>query len=384
MKIVFSFKQKRRVHMRNIKTLGIDLAKNVFQLHGIDAKGRCVLRKRLSRSQLIEFVANLATCTIAIEACTGAHYWARLFTARGHTVKMMAPQFVKPYVQSNKNDRNDARGIAEASTRPDMKFVPLKTIEQQEVLLLHRARQLVIKQRTAQGNQIRGLLAEYGIILAKNIAHLEKVPALLEEHSDKLTPRAIDLFKKLYAQFQRYVQEVEEYDKQIEHVAKQDARCCELMKIEGIGPLTASAAVATIGDAKAFKNGREVSAWLGLVPKQHSSGEKIRLGGISKRGDRYLRTLLIHGGRAVVNTCANKLDSRSLWISSKKNRCGYNKAAVAVANKNARIIWAILATGECYRLPRVVNGQSEETVPTFSLPRATNSIPAVGFNSLGN
>jgi transposase len=342
----------------NIKTIGLDLAKNVFQLHCVDAKGKCVLRKRLTRTKLIEFMANLKPCVVGIEACTGAHHWARTFRASGHEVKMMAPQFVKPYIRSNKNDRNDARGIAEAVSRPDMKFVPIKTIEQQDTLLLHRARQLAIKQRTAQANQIRGLLAEYGVILPRNIGHIQKVPALLEEQTEALSAFAKQVFKKLYEQFQQYDREVKEYDQQIERRAKQDVRCQELMKIEGVGPLTASAAVATIGDATVFKNGREVAAWLGLVPKQHSSGETIRLGGISKRGDRYMRTLLIHGARAVVKTCEKKMDGRSLWIASKKERCGYNKTAVAVANKNARIIWAILATGESYRSAAVINQQA--------------------------
>jgi transposase len=335
--------------MKNIKVLGIDLAKNVFQLHGTDIKGKCVLRKRLNRGKLTEFVAQLPQCTIGIEASTGAHYWARIFNQNGHTVKMMAPQFVKPYVRSNKNDRNDARAIAEAVTRPDMKFVPIKTIEQQDVLLLHRARALVIKQRTAQANQIRGLLAEYGIIIPKGITHLGKLIEVLEDNKEKLTAKSQTIFAKLNDQFKAYDHEIVGYDKQIEVIANQDMRCKEIMKIEGIGPLTASAAVATIGDAQAFKNGREVSAWLGLVPKQHSSGNTIRLSGISKRGDRYIRTLLIHGARTVLKTCENKTDVRSVWVANKKKCCGYNKAAVALANKNARIIWAMLATGECYR-----------------------------------
>jgi transposase len=342
--------------MKNIKVVGIDLAKKVFQLHGTDAKGKRVMSKRLSRTKLIEFMSNLTPCIVGIEACTGAHYWARLFTSMGHTVKMMAPQFVKPYVRSNKNDRNDARAIAEAVTRPDMKFVPIKTIEQQEALLIHRARQLLIKQRTAQANQIRGLLSDFGIIIEKNIAHMKEVPALLEIHGDKLTSHAIELFKDLYQQFQQYDKKIQAHDAYIERMAKEDVRCQELMKIEGVGPLTASAAVAMIGDAKAFKNGREVAAWLGLVPRQHSSGNTIRLLGISKRGDRYLRTLLVHGARAVVALCEKKTDGRSVWIADKKQRCGYNKAACAVANKNARIIWAILATGECYRKPVIAEG----------------------------
>jgi transposase len=337
--------------MKNIKVLGIDLAKNVFQLHGTDTNGKCVIRKRLSRSALIEFLVNLPSCLIGIEACTGAHYWARNFEQMGHKVKMMAPQFVKPYVRSNKNDRNDARAIAEAVTRPEMKFVPIKKIEQQDTLLLHRARSLVIKQRTAQANQIRGLLAEYGIIIPKGITHLKKLAEILDYNKEKLTEKSYAVFTKLNEQFKVYNTEVSAYDKQIEMMANANVMCREIMKIEGIGPLTASATVATIGDAKVFKNGREVSAWLGLVPKQHSSGNTIRLSGISKRGDNYVRMLLIHGARSVVKTCEQKTDRKNTWVSNKKNNCGFNKAAVALANKNARVIWAILATGESYRNP---------------------------------
>ena len=336
------------------------MAKNVFQLHGTDSRGKRVLSKRLTRNKLAEFITNLPPCLIGIEACSSAHHWARVFGKMGHTVKMMAPQFVKPYIRSNKNDRNDARGIAEAVTRPDMKFVPNKKIEQQEVLLLHRARSLVMKQRTAQANQMRGLLAEFGIIIPKGISHLNKFSDILEDHKDNLTTKSQAVFEQLNEQFKAYKTQLATYNEQIEMMASQDAMCKEIMKIEGVGPLTASAAIATIGDAKLFKNGREVSAWLGLVPKQHSSGNTIRLSGISKRGDRYVRTLLIHGARAVVQNCEKKTDKRSLWIADKKIRCGNNKAAVALANKNARIIWAILATGECYRKSCVVNGLLNE------------------------
>lgn len=346
---IFSFNNRWRVHMKNIKVLGIDLAKNVFQLHGTDEKGKRVLSKRLSRAKLPEFLANLPPCLIGIEACGSAHYWARLFDSMGHTTKMMAPQFVKPYVRSNKNDKNDARGIAEAVTRPDMKFVPIKGIEQQDVLLLHRARQLVVKQRVAQANQIRGLLAEYGVIIPKGITHIKSMREILENNTNKITVKANQIFLRLYEQFNQYSNQVQIYTKEIEQLAEQDVMCKEIMKIEGMGPLSATAAIATIGDAKVFKNGREVSAWLGLVPKQHSSGNTIRLSGISKRGDRYVRSLLIHGGRSVVKNCENKKDYRHIWVANKKQRCGYNKAAVAVANKNARIIWAILTTGESYR-----------------------------------
>jgi transposase len=344
--------------MKDIKVLGIDLAKNVFQLHGTDTSGKVVLRKRLSRTKLIEFMSNLAPCLVGIEACGSAHYWARTFKSMGHSAKMMAPQFVKPYIKSNKNDMRDAEGINEAVTRPTMRFVPIKTIEQQDILLLHRARELAVKQRTAQANQIRGLLAEYGVIIAKGLSHLQELPALLEfsVKEQKISDKGKNIFLNLYDQLKAYEEQVNYYEKEIEQNAKEDSRCVEIQKIDGIGPISASAVVATIGDPNVFKNGREVAAWLGLVPKQHSSGNKVVLGSISKRGDRYVRKLLIHGGRAAVKTCENKTDKRNLWLADKKHRIGFNKAAVALANKNARTIWAILKTGECYRQPEQVQG----------------------------
>ena len=298
--------------MKDIKVLGIDLAKNVFQLHGINAKGKCVLKKRLSREKLIEFMAQLPPCLVGMEACGGGHYWARMFIGMGHTVKMMAPQFVKPYVKSNKNDANDAEGICEAVTRPNMKFVPVKKIEQQDVLLSHRERELVIKQRTAQVNQIRGLLAEYGIVIALGISHIRKMTEILENNKLKLTVKSEAIFILLYEQFKVDDEQVKIYDKEIQCQADTDPMCIEVQKIEGIGSLTASAIVASIGDASVFNNGREVSAWLGLVPKQHSSGNNVRLGGISKRGDRYLRTLLIHGARSALTRCEDKEDKKQM------------------------------------------------------------------------
>lgn len=340
--------------MSNIKVLGIDLAKDVFQLHGTDARGKVVLRKRMSRSKLMGFMSNLSPCLVGIEACGGAHYWARLFISMGHRVKMMAPQFVKPYVKSNKNDANDAEGINEAVTRPTMRFVPIKGIEQQDVLLMHRVRELVMKQRTAHGNQIRGLLSEYGVVIPKGISQLNRLPEILEANKNKLSDVSIALFEKLYEQLKIYNEQIQDYDKKIEKQAGTDPRCIAIQEIDGIGPITASAIVATISDPHVFKNGREVSAWLGLVPKQHSSGNKVILGSITKRGDRYVRKLLVHGGRSVVRTCDKKTDRKSEWVKDKLQRGGFNKASVAVANKNARTIWALLATGECYRkIPQV-------------------------------
>ena len=276
--------------MKNIKVLGIDLAKNIFQLHGTDAQGKCVLRKRFSREKLAEFVARINPCTIGVEACMGAHYWGRVFEYLGHTVKMMAPQFVKPYVLSNKNDANDARGIAEAVTRHDMKFVSIKRIEQQDVLLLHRARELVMKQKIAQVNQIRGLLMEYGVVIPQGIYHLDKLLKILDNNKEKekLTAQSLVIFTQLYEQVKTQQVQLASYDKQLQLLAEQDVVCKEIMKIDGIGPVTASAIVATVSNAKVFKNGREMAAWLGLVPQQYSSGNNIRLSGISKRGDNYV------------------------------------------------------------------------------------------------
>ena len=347
LKILFKFNGEST--MKNIKVLGIDLAKNVFQIHGTDAKGKCILRKRLTRAKFIAFIANLSPCIIGIEACGGAHYWGRYFKQLGHEVRMMSPQFVKPYVKSNKNDRNDSEAIAEACTRPSMRFVPIKTVAQQDILMIHRARELVIKQRTAQANQIRGLLNEYGIIISKGISKLKQLLQILDENNEKLSPIAVELIQQLYGQFKIFDEQTKKYDAQLESLAKQNALCQEVQKIQGIGPLIASAMIATIGDPKAFKNGREVSAWLGLTPKQYSSGDKIILGGISKRGDRYMRKMLIQGARTAVKVCEHKTDKLSRWVANKKQRGGFNKAAVALANKNARMIWAIMSSGECYR-----------------------------------
>jgi len=337
--------------MSNIKVLGIDLAKNVFQVHGTDAKGKCVLRKRMSRAKLMEFVANFPPAIIGIEACGGAHYWARYFKQFGHEVRMMAPQFVKPYVKSNKSDRNDSEAIAEACTRPSMRFVPIKTTSQQDVLTIHRARELAIKNRTAQANQIRGFLSEYGVLIPQGVNKIKRLAEIIEMNDEKLTPIIKKLITQLYEQFQAYDAQVDGFDRQIKELVKHDVICKEVQKMAGIGPIIASAIVATVGDAKAFKNGREVSAWLGLTPKQYSSGEKIVLGGISKRGDRYMRKLLIQGARSAVKACDKKTDQLSCWIFKKKQRSGFNKASVALANKNARMVWAIMATGESYRQP---------------------------------
>lgn len=332
----------------DITVLGIDLAKDVFQLHGTDKNGKTVLKKRLTRSKLIEFVSNLKPCLIGMEACGGSHYWARLFQSFGHMVKLMAPQFVKPYVKSNKNDMNDAEGINEAVTRPSMRFVSIKSESQQETLALHKAREQMKKQRTALANQMRGLLAEFGVVIKKGISKVKKLTEILDSYKDKLSQSIIETIERLLEIFKSIDKEVQYYEKKIESQIITDPICKEILKISGVGVLTCSALTASIGNASDFKNGREVSAWLGLTPKQHSSGNKVRLGGISKRGDKYLRSLLVHGARSELNRCADKIDKKSEWAKKLKDRCGHNKACVALANKNARIIWAIMSTGECY------------------------------------
>jgi transposase len=325
-----------------IRTVGIDLAKNVFQIHGMNERGKPLLRKQLTRDQVVVFFANLPPCLIGMEACGSAHYWARKLEALGHTVRLMAPQFVKPYVKSNKNDAADAEAICEAVTRPTMRFVPIKNIEQQSVLALHRARQGFVKARTAQANQIRGLLAEFGLIVPQGIAHITtRLPSVIEGAANELPVSFRQLIERLIEHFKVLDKEVEELEAQIKAWHRADEISRQLERVPGIGPLTASALVASIGDAKNFKNGRQLAAWLGLVPRQHSSGGKSTLLGMSKRGDAYLRTLMIHGSRSVIYRASQKNDPDS-WLVKLIKRRNVNVAAVALANKTARIVWALL------------------------------------------
>jgi len=308
-----------------IKVVGIDLAKNIFHLHGVDEHSEHKVQKRLSRSKLAEFMANLPPCLVGMEACGGAHDWARKFMAMGHEVRLMSPQFVKPYVKSNKNDMVDAEAICEAVQRPTMRFVPIKGIEQQDIQSLHRARSLAVSHRTAQGNQIRGFLMEYGVVIPKGIAILRR----LDER-------------------------IARYDVQIKHLSKQSIACQRLMAIPGIGPMAATALVAAVADAREFGSGREMSAWLGLVPRQCSTGGKPRLLGISKRGDTYLRKLLIHGARSALRFSDRKQDRRSRWVVEIEGRRGRNIASVALANKIVRTAWVLLSKGEEYKTATTV------------------------------
>jgi transposase len=334
-----------------ITTIGVDLAKNIFQIHGVDAHEKPVVRRTLKRGEMLPYFANLQPCLIGMEACGSAHYWARKLMAYGHTVKLMAPQFVKPYVKSNKNDARDAEAICEAVARPNMRFVPIKNVEQQAVTSLHRARQGFIKARTAQCNQIRGLLSEYGLIMPPGISHIYKrVPDILEDAENGLPGTMRGLINRLTEHLKELDNQVFALDKEIKQELASNELGKKLTEIPGIGPLTASALVATIGDAKNFASGRELAAWLGLVPKQHSSGGKSVLLGISKRGDTYLRTLLIHGARSVLQYIEGKQDKTSEWAHSLLARRNKNVAAVALANKNARTVWALLTKQSKFRL----------------------------------
>jgi len=332
-----------------ITTVGIDLAKSVFQVHGVDVTGRPALKKQLKRDQMVAFFANLPPCLIGMEACGSAHYWARKLQGFGHTVRLMAPQFVKPYVKTNKNDAADAEAICEAVARPNMRFVPVKDMAQQAVLALHRVRQALVKARTAQGNQIRGLLGEFGAVIPKGIAQIgRRVPELLEDASNEWPGSFRLLLERLVDHLKDLDRQVGELELQIKSWHRDNAASRKIEHVAGIGPLTASALVATVGDARNFQNGRQLAAWLGLVPRQHSTGGKSTLGGISKRGDTYLRTLLIHGARAVIRAAERKT-GKSGWLQDLLRRRNKNVAAVALANKNARIVWALLAHDRDFR-----------------------------------
>ena len=335
--------------MNNITTIGIDLAKNVFQLHGADASGKRVLRKRLQRSDLGDFIANLPRCLIGMEACGSSHYWARLFRSYGHEVKLMSPQYVKPYIKTNKNDVADAEGIAEAVTRPNMRFVPIKETYQQDILCLHKVRERLVGNKTALSNQIRGLLLEYGISIPQGGASLRKIlPEIISLECTKLSAATKALMQELNEEYLLLTNKVAEYEGKIVNLAKSNEQCKILTSIPGIGPITATALYASLGDVNVFKKGRDLSAWLGLVPKQSSSGNKIMLLGISKRGNSYLRRLLVQGAHSVMRCVADKKDKFSRWLQSLIARSGYNKAAVALANKNARIVWALLNSKESF------------------------------------
>ena len=333
-----------------ITCMGIDLAKQVFQIHGVNRAEKVQQRRQLRRSQMLAYFSKLEPCLIGMEACSGAYYWARELSKFGHDVRLMAPQFVKPYVKSGKNDANDAEAICEAVSRPTMRFVAIKTVEQQVIQAEHRIRSRLVKSRTALANEIRGFLAEFGIAVSKSIGILRKaLPELLEDGENGLPGNFRVLLAGLSEELRTLDERIVAFDARIAQAVREDSRIKRLLEIEGIGPITASAIVAAVGDATQFNSGRDMAASFGLTPQQHSSGGKNRLGRISKRGDKYIRMLLIHGARAALNAAKNKEDGRSRWVKNLADRRNKNIATVALANKNARIAWAILSRGEDYR-----------------------------------
>lgn len=336
----------------NITTIGLDIAKSIFHIYAVNRVGRLVKKKQLRRKQLLRYFANIDPCLVVMEACGGANYWAREIMALGHEVKLIAPQYVKPYVKGNKNDYNDAEAIAEAGQRPNMRFVPIKSVEQQDIQNFHCQRERIKRDRTALVNQTRGLLAEYGIVINKGVANLRRaLPLILEDAENGLTVLSRELFAELFEELRVLDELYGHCGRRIKSTNQNNEVCRRLEESLGIGPITASATYAAAGDGKEFVNGRHYSAWLGVVPGQHSTGGKTVLLGISKRGNAYLRTLYIHGARSVLQHSAKKQDRFSLWAQAVLARRGHNKACVAVANKMARMAWVIMAKGESYRVP---------------------------------
>jgi transposase len=333
-----------------LTTIGLDIAKNVFQVHGVDARGRVVLRKRLARAKVLTFFANLPPCLIGMEACGGAHYWARELTKLGHEVRLMPPQYVKAYVKTNKHDAADAEGCCEAVQRPGMRFVPIKSADQQALLMLHRVRDQLIGQRTATINALRGHLTELGIVAAQRQAGVRALLAALGDLADdRIPPLARELLHTLVSHLRELEDRIAELDRRLIALTRSDPVCRSLAEVPGIGPVIATAFAATVPDATTFRSGRHLAAWLGLVPRQHASGGKPRRLGLSKRGDGYLRRQLIHGARALVKVSPGRSGKLWSWVNGLRQRRPFNVAVAAVANKLARIVWAMLSRGEAYR-----------------------------------
>jgi transposase len=335
-----------------IKRIGVDLAKNVYQLHGVDNHDECVLQRRLKRDNWLKvlFEKTELGCEIGMEACTGSHHWARLLQSRGYKVKLIAPQFVKPYVKGNKNDAKDAEAICEAMSRPSMRFVPIKTVEQQDIQAMHRIRSELICHRTAKGNQIRGLVSEYGLVAPQQMASLRSaLPQWLEDGENGLTDRFRGLLNGLWGDLKGLDQRVSELDREIKLIAESNEDAKRLQQLRGVGPMTATALVAAVGTGQQFTKGRQMSASIGITPRQHSSGNKERLLGITKRGDPYLRSLLVHGARSVIWASRGKDDRLSQWVTGIAQRRHPNVAAVALANKTVRMAWAMLHNGTDYQ-----------------------------------
>jgi len=335
--------------MNKTNMIGVDLAKNVFHLHIQDSKGHVLQKLKLGRSQFQHFLATTPISQIVFESCSTSHYWHRRSTYHGHQARLIHPAYVKPYVKTNKNDFNDAEAICEADSRPTMRYVTVKTVEQQDIQLLHRIRQRVVQQRTALVNQIRGQLLEYGIALPKGISQVRsRLAGILEDAENELTPFARTLFSSLCQELYGVDERVKTLDKKVKQLANEHPICQRLMAIPGIGPMVATAVLSAIGNASNFKNGRELSAWLGLVPKQYSTGGQQRLLGISKRGDGYVRALLVQGAISAITRCKGRCDRQLVWARQLHVTKGLQKAAIALANKMARIIWSIMARDRDY------------------------------------
>ena len=331
--------------------IGVDLAKNVFQLHGVDRAEKAVFKRRLKRDQWLRVVFDHAEpgCEIGMEACAGAHHWARVLQARGYIVRLVPAQFVKPYVKSNKNDANDAEAICEAMSRPNMRFVAVKSVEQQDIQATHRVRAECMTHRTAKGNQIRGLVTEYGLVAPQQTSALRvAIPCWLEDAENGLTPRFRALLHGLWEDLLRLDQRVTALDADIALIAKTDPMAKRLQQLRGVGPLIATALVASVGTGEQYAKGRQMASALGLTPRQHSSGSKERLLGISKRGDVYLRSLLVHGARSTIWHAKNKDDRLSRWVTDISTRRHPNIAAVALANKTVRMAWAMMRNESNY------------------------------------
>lgn len=336
--------------MKNVTTLGIDLAKTSFSIVGMNEHGKVMLRKTLSRNKLADFIAQHPSCVIGMEACSGAHYWARKFKHLGHQVRIIAPKFVQPYRIRGKNDNNDAEAICEATTRPNIWSVPVKSPEQQAVLCVHRVRQGLIRDRTGLINQLRGLLSEFGIVMPKGRYPAQKeIPLILEDAENGLPDLARQMIHNLWQRILQTNEQILMYDRELARLVREDNVAKRLMTIPGVGEQVATGIVASVPDPTAFKNSRQFAAWLGLVPRQYTTGGNIRLGRITKCGDKYLRMCLVHGARAVLAALKDKQDKISCWIRELVERRGYKRTIVALAARNARLIWTLMMKKENYR-----------------------------------
>lgn len=336
--------------MNKISTIGLDLAKSVFQVHGIDSQGRVVVRRQLRRKEVLSFFAERPPCLVGMEACATAHYWGRELIKLGHTVKLMPPAYVKPYVKRGKTDAADAEAITEAVTRPTMRFVAVKSMDQQAILMLHRVRDLLVRQRTMLINALRGHLAEFGIVTARGPAGVKAAIVELHAMQDSLPPLARMALRRLIDQLERIGIEISKAEKEIVEWCRQNDASRRLATIPGIGPITASAIAAAVPDASLFRSGRQFAAWLGLTPRAHSSGGKEKLGGISKQGDGYIRRLLVTGATAVIRM-ARQGNPSKVWAARLLERKPARLVSVALANKTARIAWAVLARNQSYMAP---------------------------------